>query len=147
MSDLALGHDSRPQERADQAENFGVSNPSSHSFHKAVVVDVIETCFDVPFDHSRHMTSTFPVRRHVSLYPSERIKRASTSSKPIRARKEIRLEYGFQDDFERHLHQSIAERWNTQWPELAWFPRFWDKFLPHGLGYIPSRAQILPKPF
>jgi hypothetical protein len=113
MSDLALGHYSCLQERADQAENFRVSNPVSHASHKAVMVDVVEACFDVTLDYSRYMASTFPVRHHVLLYPGERIKRTSPSAKPVRARKEIRLEYGFQDDFERHLHQSISERWNT----------------------------------
>ena len=69
---------------------------------------------------------------------------ASTGPEAIRDRIEIRLEYGLQHHFERHLDQSILKRGDAQGPELSRFARFRDQPLPNRLGPVGSMPQVLP---
>jgi hypothetical protein len=145
MSDLPFGHDSRFQKRANESKHFRVPDSLPNSLHQQVMVDVIEAPFDVALNDVIHLSLTPSSRIEAPLNHCRGIHRASSSSKPIRGRIEIRLENGLQDDFERHLYHSIAESRYAQWSELTWFPCLWDEFLSHRLRRIPPRANLVPQ--
>ena len=72
---------------------------------------------------------------------------ASTAPEPVGGRVEVRLEYWFQHQLQRHLHQSVFERGDTQRSELSRFARLRDQPLPDGLGLVGSVAQFAPNFF
>src|SRR5713101_6614490 len=85
------------------------------------------------------------------LHRRQRIMGASPATEPERGGIEVRLEYGFQNDFQGHLHQSVFERRNAKRPELSRLARLRDQPLAHKLGSVVSVVQflsdVLKKPF
>jgi hypothetical protein len=82
-----------------------------------------------------------------TLDSRQRVMGASTAPEPIRDRIEIRLEDRLQHQLQRHLHQSVFERGDAQWPELPRFARLRNQPLPDGLGLVGSVAQFAPNLF
>ncbi len=106
-------------------------------------VAVIETGFDIGFQDP--VIGSEPGRQVVDL--GDRVLRAPVRAKPIRARQEIRLENGFEYQFQTGLDHPICDSGNSKFSEL---PRrsFRDHHLPHldrpelaRLQRVPDMAQ------
>ncbi len=83
-------------------------------------------------------------RMQLFLHRCKRIVGAPPTPEPERGWIEVRLEDGFQDEFQGHLHQSVFERWDAERPELTRSARLRNKPLADELGPVVSAAQFLP---
>ena len=148
MAHAAFRHDARFKERQDQPENLMVPDASPDPFHQQVMVDVVEAAFDVAFDDVFDCRGPASIDRfEMSLNHAQRIHGASAAPEAIRGRIKVRLEDGFQDVLERHLHETIGERGNTQRAKFARFAWLGDQPLPDGLGRVGSLFELLAQLF
>src|SRR6266851_5448573 len=143
VANRALDHDPGLQECVDEPEHLAVPDASSHTLHLNVMVDGIEAAFDVALDHIRDRRRPVSGRVQELLDPCQRIMGASTAPEPIRGRREVRLEDGFQDQLQGHLHQSVFERGYSQWAILTRLARLRDQSLPDRFGFVCSATQFL----
>src|SRR6266568_1324899 len=131
------------QERLHQRAHPLVLDPPPYPVEEWGMPDLIETGFDIGFQDP--VIGSEPGRQVVDL--GDRVLRAPVRAKPIRARQEIRLENGFEYQFQTGLDHPICDSGNSKFSEL---PRrsFRDHHLPHldrpelaRLQRVPDMAQ------
>src|SRR5207245_1608009 len=115
-----------------------------------MVIDVIETAFDVALYHPGIGQAISPSIR----LPLTRLDgqpdmlqgavRAPSGPKPVRDRPKLRLEDRLQECFDRALNDAILDRGDAQGSELPWFTRFGDEFAPRWTGSVCARTQFRP---
>jgi hypothetical protein len=105
-----FSHDPGFEERLDQCEHPLVLHPRSHPVHQSRVVDTVEARLDVRVQHP-------PVTGGGQMMDlGDGVVRAPVRPEPIRARPEIGLEDGFQDQLQRRLDHAVRDGW---YPEPA----------------------------
>ena len=91
-----------------------VLDAASYPLHQHMMVDGVETPFNVTFDHIAEQRWSRRIWVHLALGDSQRVMGASTGPEPIGGWIKIRLEYRFENKLQGHLHQSVAERGDTE---------------------------------
>ena len=104
--------DPGPQERTDQAQHLAIGDTLSHQAHQDLVIDVVETRGDVPFDHPFIALGVHLVDL------GDGILRPSPRPIPVGMRVELGLEDRFQNQLERHLRHPIPQ---GRYPEMTDF--------------------------
>lgn len=99
-----FGHDPGFEERFHQRQHAFVLHPRSHSVHQGRVVDAIEARLDIGVQHPAISLGT----EQVNL--GYRVVRTPVRPEPVRARTEVRLENGLQDQLQCGLHHPVGGR-------------------------------------
>src|SRR5215213_10669412 len=99
---LVLAEDPRLEERLDQRQDSFVSDPSTDSAHQDRVVDLVETCLDVPLEN--------PLIRaggeHLDF--GDRVHRPPPGSEPVGGGMEVRFEDRFEYQHQAGLNNPVS---------------------------------------
>ena len=101
-----------------------VPDPTSHPVHKGRVVDLVEACRDVPFQHPLIGAGT----EEVDL--GDRVLRPALRAEAVAARLEVRLEDRLEHQLEGGLHHPVPHGRDAETAALS----------PPALGIIRSRT-------
>ena len=102
------------------------------------MVDLVEARPNVGFEHP--VIGARPRGQVVDL--GDCVLRPPIRPKPVRARKEVRLEYGFEHQFDRCLYHPVGDGGDTQRPQLA--AGLGDHHPPYRNRSDPARLQRVP---
>jgi site-specific DNA recombinase len=112
------------QERLHRRADTLVLDPPPQAVHQSRVIDFVEAGFDVAFQNPVVSTGS----EEMDL--GDRVVCATVGTEPVRARLEVRLEDGFEHQFEARLNDPVRDSGNTELPELPGVPLRYHH-LPH----------------
>ena len=132
--ELPLHHHTRLQPQADQLQHPPVRHPPGHLSEQPVVADLAEEVTDV------ELRDKLAPADEAGTEPLHRLRGRPLRPEPVRARREVRLEEGFQHDLGRLLGHPVTNRRNAERPLAA--IGFRDVHAPGRRGTIRACAQV-----
>jgi site-specific DNA recombinase len=119
-----FGEDPGFQERFDRRADTFVLNPRPEAVHQSRMIDFVEAGFDVTLQDPMISTGC------QELDLGDRVVCTTVGAEPVRARFEVRLENGFEHQFQACLDHAVSDSGNAEFPE---FPggTFRYHHLPH----------------
>ena len=133
--ELPLYHHTRLKPQADQLQHPPVRHPPGHLSEQPVVADLAEEVPDV------ELRDKLAPADEAGTEPLHRLHSRPLRPEPVRARREVRLEEGFQHDLGRLLGHPVTNRRNAERPLAA--IGFRDVHAPGRRGTVRACAQVL----
>jgi DNA invertase Pin-like site-specific DNA recombinase len=130
------GHHPGLQEGLHQRQNAFVTDPQPDPVHQRDVVDLVETRLDVGLQHPLIRLG----REVVDL--RDRVLGSPVRAEPVRARREVRLEDGLQNQLERRLHDPVGDSGDAKTAQLP--AGLGDHHPPHRRGSERPSLQLRP---
>src|SRR5215510_8245045 len=134
--DDAVLHDAGPEPSRNQPQDDAVGNAMRHHPSQPLVINVSEVSADVGLVEVPHL---FGDQR--GPQGPQRVVRAATRPKSVRAVQKVRLEHRLDDPRDRTLNQSVFDRRNAQGPRPNLARSFRNVHPPDGWRPIGSGLQ------